>query len=67
MRRHPAMAASGPAARWRVRDGARSAVHALRAFGSYFSELKFRSQLVEYWLTTPRTFDASTVGILSHR
>ena len=67
MRGHPAMPAPGPAARWRDRDGARSAVHALRARGSYFSEVKSRSQLVEYWLTTPRTSGASTVGILSHR
>src|SRR4029453_9787086 len=62
-----AMAASGPAARWRVRDGARWAVHALCAPGSYFREVKFRSQLVEYWLTTPRTAAASPGGIFSHR
>src|SRR4051812_2085451 len=53
MRGHPARTAPGPAARWRDRDGARPGVHVLRALGSYFREVKSRSQLVEYSLTTP--------------
>src|ERR1044071_2546986 len=54
-----------PAAHWRGRDGARRPVHALRALRTYFNDVKLRSQLVEYSLTTPRTLDDSTVGTLS--
>src|SRR6185295_9317324 len=66
IRRHALKAADpGPAALRRGRDGARWPVHALRARSRYLSDVKFRSQLVEYSLTTPRTLDDSTVGTLS--